>query len=235
MLNFLNKLLQAINLSPTDVIGVEDIYKTLAKATRIKLKQLHPDMGGDSNEFNELHKLYEWLLSYKKTTSDYNTKLELSLKVMCNNDNYSNFTELSFDDILSQSVIIPKQRNAKIQVNISELVLHFNRLSYCTVEEILSLLSDTTVINIDITAIEPTDNGETETDSLVIEKRVPYNYTGRYSTDIALELRPDSILKIKPEGFEQTVIKNITSTEGFKLVFEEGAVKLSIIVHVTVK
>lgn len=240
LLKILYQLLPLIEETAFDIMDSESAYKTIMKKTRLKLKALHPDAGGSADEFDRLHKLYEVLLAYKKKNSDYEEETKKTIERLMRNPTLGQLEattgkDISFEEILSQSIILPAQRKCKIQVDIAELVAHFNRLMYCQVREMRSLLVDMVSIPIDVTAIEPAENGKTTTTNITLPQWAQYNYTGRYEISIALSVKANSILKIQPQGFEQVIVRNVEAAENFKITFEEGTVVLSIIVQIAIE
>lgn len=239
LLKLLYELMPLTNMNVADLLNVEDTYKTVLKNTKLTLKQLHPDAGGSAAEFDRLHKLYEVLLTYKKKNSDYEEKLKKAIRRLSSTDLtpdvFTGSKEISFEDILSQSIILPAQHKFNIQVDIAELVTHFNKLSYCQVKEVPSLSVDMVSIPIDIIAIEPAERNKTTTSNVTLQQWAQHNYSGRYETIIALSVKSGSILKINPRGFEQIIVRNIETAENFKLVFEEGTVVLSVLMQVAIE
>lgn len=233
------KLLELLGQTADGFLNSDSAYKAVIKQIRLKLKQLHPDAGGDSNEFNQLYKVYETLLVYKKQVVDYELEIKKSLTYLSKNlDSYKNdnttFGSVSFDDVLNAHIIMPTKRNWFVQTTISELVLHFNRLSYCQAQEQMSLLHDLVTIPIKLTAVEPTSDDKTETTTVELTRAVRHDLSGQYKFDVDLELKAGSTLKVEVPGFEQIRVLDITDTSAYKIVFDENMVKLTIVVAITV-
>ena len=233
------KLLILIGHTADELLNNDSAYKTVIKQIRLKLKQLHTDAGGDSEEFDSLHKIYETLLAYKKQTTNYEQEVKNSLTLLSKNpDLYKDVTisnaKLNLEDIFNQTVIVPTTRKCFVQTNIAELVLHFNKLCYCQVQEQAALLHDLVTVPIKVSAAEPTGNGKLETSTADLTRCLRHAYNGQYNTTIALELKAGSTLKIEVQGFEQAHILDIDKTAGFSIVFEENLVKLTILIQITV-
>lgn len=228
----LNKLISNLGIVPTDLLKEENPYKTLLKRTRLKLKKLHPDAGGNADEFDTLHKLYELLLKYKADTPDYEKYIQSGLALIIKGNIDVNIN--SNNEIINMG-LMPK-RTVYGRTNIEELVLHFNKLTYCKTEEDKALLHELIIVPIDVVAIEPINNtDETELSSVTITKSLKHSYNGAYSTIIALSVKQGTVIKIRVRGFSQTFEYKVESDVFYKAVLNENFVKLELTVQIQVE
>lgn len=234
----INKLLSLLNIKAVELLKQENPTKSLVKQIRLALKNLHPDAGGSAEEFDCLHKIYEAFLLCKKQTDNFEQAVQNSLTLLAKgmtkfNADYTD-KKIDFDAVLNEHIVALSKRKFFVQVNISELVLHFNKLSYCQVVEQPALLHDLVVIPLNITAIEP--DGQTNTVTNVeLTRCVRHSLSGNYNIDLALSLKPNSTLKISVSGFEQPQECVVTDAGGFVLTFDENMINLKLLVVVTLE
>lgn len=236
----LYELLPLLGITASDLQNEENTAKTLMKKVRLKLKELHPDAGGDAEQFDRLHKVYETLLVYKKQSKEFEQDIKIGVTQLTANANTLKNTwaankNVSFEDVLNETVKKFKKHNFYVQVDIAELVLHFNKLAYCQAQELASLLHDLVSIPIELTAIESVADNKVETTVVNMTRCVKHNLAGVYNLDIALSVKKDSKIKVRIPGFELEQEYVVKDSTGFTLVFEENLVKLTILVMITLE
>lgn len=235
-MDILNILLQLKDIAELDVKSLfeqDAPSKAILKKVRIKLKTLHPDAGGDSNEFDRLHKLYEALLAYKKKTNNYELYIKDALRVII--EGKSNGKKYDYADFDSPVVDLTSARSVHAYINISELVLHFNKLSYCQKEENAVLLCDMIRIPIKVIALEPHEQtGKLIESSMQIDKLCPHRYDSRYETYIAIEVVRGATIKLSIPGFEKEAEYTVDTPGGFVTTFNENCVKLDVKLQVSI-
>lgn len=231
--NTIYRTLKLIDTGVTDLLSSDNPSRAFLKSIRLTLKSLHPDAGGSADEFDKLHKLYESVLSFKKKTSDADTYIADALRIISERGDISNKSVEADTDL--PNVDIKPDRTKYAYVNISELVLHFNKLAYCQVEENRSLLTDMVKTQIYVVAIEPDEStGCSTTSQVCIDKLMPHRYDGKYETYIALELARGTILMLHIPGFEKTVEYTVDTSGGLVVSFDENLVKLDVKLQISV-
>lgn len=228
-------LLNITNLTVEDILAQPSIYKYMLKRIRSIMLKKHPDSGGSEDEFMQIHKLYELLQASKVQDGKDEKYIKIKLKNLTkNNDKYVDDenidVSITFDDVLASVDVVERTIRDRFIVSIEELVLHFNKLSYCNINKSSSKSSDLTTITVDCT--EETEAG---LDRCQFNYAKPYVHTGAYKIELGLKLSKDSKLTIKVHGFEEEQTKIISSSCNYIYRFSENRVNLDIIIQAIVE
>lgn len=232
-------LLKLIDSTVEEIFDKENKYKILIKATRKKLKMLHPDAGGQSAEFEELYEVYEQILKLSKTDKD--EKL-LSSSLNRIKSGVTRITQPQVDEstlhIDDETVInimkdiVNERAKSNFDVKLAELVEHFNRLKYCSVVNRPAANKSYVQMTLKITAEEPDETGIIST-SLTEYRCVEYNPSGKYVTDLAFEVKANTLLEVELEGCSMLYKRKFSTPGCYNIQFTENFITVN--VRLTIK